>query len=733
MNLDWQIQTAPWALIAAALFLAASVWFFFRSLRVEGRGRWVTALHFLRLFIAVMTAVTLLRPERVITTKQTEQPRVAILWDASGSMATNDVTAENHETLTRAEWLRRQVEAKFWQPLEKQYKVSVSSFSEIPSDPKVAADMELGTDLYTPLAEALKQHTDLRAVLLLTDGDWNKGKSPITAATALAQRDIPIFSVGIGSEEYLPDLDLQSVQAPAYGLVNERMGVMFTVQNHLSREVRTTVTMEGPGGVHVDKKIVLPPMAQFQDVIVFSPQTIGEGDYVLRVPVEQEEVFATNNERNFHLSVRKESLKVLLVDSQPRWEYRYLRNALLRDPGVEVKMVLFHPEIGMGEGAGYLPAFPATKEELQGYDVIFLGDIGVGAGMLSRENAEMINGLVQKQASGLVLLPGPMGREKSLLDSPLGELFPVEMDFSKGSGFASAREARMDLTLRGRDHWLTMLAGDPDANQSVWRGLPGFFWYAPVVKVRPGSEVLAVHESARNSFGRIPLLVTRTAGSGKVLFMGTDAAWRWRKGVEDTYHYRFWGQVVRWMAHDRHIAQDEGMRFFYSPETPKRGDTVRLNAAVVDRIGLPVSKKNVTVMLTAPSGAAETVELEAGTGEWGAYTGHFTPKEGGRYAVEVTAEGTGRSLKTEINVTVPTLEKEGLPSRPSILREISGLTSGKYGSTNDIDQIIASINLLPERKLEERRFRLWCDPWWCAALLSLLALYWAGRKFAGLV
>jgi len=149
-----------------------------------------------------------------------------------------------------------------------------------------------------------------------------------------------------------------------------------------------------------------------------------------------------------------------------------------------------------------------------------------------------------------------------------------------------------------------MLATDPSANQAVWRGLPGFYWYAPVVRAKPGAEVLAVHEAARNQYGRIPLLVTRSSGNGKVLFMGTDSAWRWRKGVEDTYHYRFWGQVVRWMAHQRHLSQDEGVRFFYTPEAPKRGDKVRLNATVLDKLGIPVSTGKVAVTLTAPSGTS---------------------------------------------------------------------------------------------------------------------------------
>ena len=70
------------------------------------------------------------------------------------------------------------------------------------------------------------------------------------------------------------------------------------------------------------------------------------------------------------------------------------------------------------------------------------------------------------------------------------------------------------------------------------------------------------------------LIDTRTFGAGKVLFMGTDGAWRWRKGVEDKYHYRFWGQVVRWMAYQRNMAKGETMRLFYTPDQPQRRQTL---------------------------------------------------------------------------------------------------------------------------------------------------------------
>ena len=169
----------------------------------------------------------------------------------------------------------------------------------------------------------------------------------------------------------------------------------------------------------------------------------------------------------------------------------------------------------------------------------------------------------------------------------LNDLLPVDFDASKPEGLGTPSESHIVLTDEGAGHLLTMLAPNDAENSAIWKNLPGFYWCAAVSATRPGSEVLAVHSTLRNAEGRIPLLVTRPFGNGKVLFMGTDGAWRWRLGVEDKYHYRFWGQVIRWMAHQRHLAQGESIRLSFSPETPRVGDTVSLLATVFDSGGLP--------------------------------------------------------------------------------------------------------------------------------------------------
>ena len=174
--------------------------------------------------------------------------------------------------------------------------------------------------------------------------------------------------------------------------------------------------------------------------------------------------------------------------------------------------------------AGLSAAVPEAIEDLATYDVVFIGDVGIDDDQLTEDQCELLKGLVEQQASGLVFMPGLQGRQFSLRSTALEELHPVVMDESQPGGWGARTAGHFELTESGRNSLLTKLADSQDENVQVWEDLPGFQWYAPVVRAKAGSEVLAVHNEMSNQYGRLPLLVTRTFGEGKVLFMGTDGA-----------------------------------------------------------------------------------------------------------------------------------------------------------------------------------------------------------------
>ncbi len=721
---------APWSIVVSVVVVAGTAALCFVAWRRSGYRRDYGLLELLRLAMVCLIAIVFNQPEWVEEYRPEEKPSIAVLWDDSGSMQTRDVPTDEAASAalaTRREAIAQLLQSEFWHSLQERMTVVVQSFS--------AGDDTQGTNLYEPLAQSPRRFNNLRGIVLASDGDWNAGPPPVQAAAALRLKDIPLFVVSVGSSSRLPDVELLSLDSPTFGIVGKSVRIPFTIDSTLPREYTTNVTLATSDGQQLTKEVRVAPMGRTSDWILWKPTAVGDYTLTLNVPKQSDELLADNNQLSAPIAIREEKLRVLVVESVPRWEYRYLRNALSRDPGVDLSCLLFHPELGKvgGGNKDYIKAFPSGLDELAKFDVVFLGDVGLEDGQLSSEDCRLLRGLIEHQASGLVFMPGWQGRQMSLVDSELSDLLPVVLDASQPGGWGSRTASHFELTELGRRSLLTKLADTQNENVEVWEGLPGFQWYAPVVRAKAGSEVLCVHKDISNEFGRLPLLATRTFGAGKVLFMGTDGAWRWRKGVEDKYHYRFWGQVVRWMAYQRNMAKGETMRMYYSPEQPQVRQTVALTANVMERSGEPLPKGDVTARIVAPSGKAETVRFASFGDEWGAFSGRYTAEEPGRHEVTLSCKQTGATLEASFFVQGASVERIGQAARPDVLEELARVTRGRVIAANRLEQVVELLAALPDPPASVRRVQLWSHPAVMAVLIVMLGAFWVGRKVIGLV
>ncbi len=683
--------------------------------------------------LAVSSVVFLLwQPEWLTIIRPDSKPKIVILWDDSASMTTLDAPLPGElGIVSRATWVKQALVSDLWKPLVANGANEVTTMPF--ATPSTAAGSPLaGTDLETPLAELLDQETNLRAVVLLSDGDYNLGQPPVAAAQKMRLRGIPLFAIPVGSNVRLPDLDVLSVSAPTYGIVGENVQIPFTIRSSLDRQVRTIVRLRDEAGRERTKDIVIPPNAEMYDSMLWRLDKEGASSLELSIPVAEGERVVGNNSRKFNIAGKPEKIRVLVIDTLPRWEYRFLRNALSRDPGVELSCLLLQPTLGPGEGDDYLKEFPAKIEDLAKFDVIFLGDVGISPGQLTKEQCALIRGLVENQASGVVFLPGPQGNQFSLLDTDLSDLIPVVLDDAQKAGMGESLPSPLNLTTEGRASLLTMLGNNEEENPEIWRRLPGFYWHAPVIKAKGGSEVLAVHGNRRGQFGPIPLLVTKAAGSGKVLFMGIDSAWRWRRGVEDLYHYRFWGQVARWMSYQRNMAAGQRVRLFFSPERPEPGAMVTLNANAFDPNGAPLKQGIVAVDVTSPNGRTQRLELQKNDSAWGAFSGRFKVDFPGAWRLRAVAVGADdQPVETTIFAQGLEIEKIGQPARPEVLEEMAKVSKGRVIQPAQLAELIKEISGLPAPRPLESRVQLWSHWGTIAAVVSLLGLFWIGRKLNG--
>ncbi|MEX1113789.1 MAG: hypothetical protein WEB53_00970 [Akkermansiaceae bacterium] len=721
-----------WIGIIALLLVAALA---VVSWKRSPHPRRTALLESLRFIASGVVVLLLWQPEWKTIVHPNTNPKIAILWDDSKSMTTIDATlppvlSDRSEIVSRADWVKKALASDLWKPLEADGDNEVTA---IPFGAPSAEEGALsGTNLEAPLVDLLENETNLRAVVLLSDGDYNLGQPPVAAAQKMRIRGVPLFPIPTGSNVRLPDLDVLSVSAPTYGIVGENVQIPFTIRSSLDRQVRTIVRLRDDSGRERTKDIVIPPNAETYDSILWRLEKEGSSTLELSIPVADGELVATNNSRKFNIAGRPEKIRVLVIESLPRWEYRFLRNALSRDPGVELSCLLFHPALGPGDGKDYIQEFPAKIEDLAKYDVIFLGDVGVVPGQLTQEQCTLIRGLVENQASGVVFMPGSQGNQFTLLDTDLSDLVPVILDETQKAGIGESIASPLNLTTEGRASLLTMLGNNEEENPEIWRRLPGFFWHAPVIKAKGGSEVLAVHGNRRGKFGPIPLLVTKAAGSGKVLFMGIDSAWRWRRGVEDLYHYRFWGQVARWMSYQRNMAAGQRVRLYFTPERPEPGATVTLNANAFDPNGAPLKEGTVAVDLTAPDGRTQRIELQKNETAWGSFNGRFKVDLPGAWKLRAAATGAeDKPVETTILAQGVEIEKIGQPARPEVLEEMAKVSRGRVIQPAQLADLIREITALPEPRPLENRIPLWSHWGTVAALVTLLGIFWLGRKLNG--
>ena len=126
------------------------------------------------------------------------------------------------------------------------------------------------------------------------------------------------------------------------------------------------------------------------------------------------------------------------------------------------------------------------------------------------------------------------------------------------------------------------LAATAEASKTAWLGLPRLPWLL-AGRAKPGATTLAAIEGFQPD-GDGSVIAAQPYGLGKVLWVGTDATWRWRFRVGDAYHHRFWGQVVRWAAAGKLAVGADWVRFGPDRSRLPEGESPRLTARFAEGI-----------------------------------------------------------------------------------------------------------------------------------------------------
>jgi len=615
--------------------------------------------------------------------------------------------------------------------------------SPTPLGERISREMK-NEETLTSLADAIldrltKNETDLpAAIVVITDGQDNASRESLDeAARQCARLNVPLHIYGVGSSE-VGNLELKDVVIPETIFFDDTVAVPVRWRCRGFKQGSAEIVLTLGGQVVARKNVALKEGEDFREELTFTPRKSGGGDEKTELKAslryKGNETFSQDNELKRPVTMVDRKVKILYIEGSPRWEYKFLQTALLRDRRVEAKFLLASADQrALGSGGPYLPAFPAARQDLFAFDVLILGDVALN--FVGPERVAWLRDFVREGGS-LIFIAGRQHAPSEYSATPLAEVLPVEFASVR---FASAALERPQafvpqLTRTGSRSEMLALADTPDESQRTWQSLPGFYWFFPATKLRPGATALLVHPRQKAGDQSVPVAATHYYGKGQVLYMGTDETWRWRANGGEKIFGRFWGQVIYQMGLPHLIGTPKRVQLALEKPENILGKPSTVYARVFDAEFRPFTGPKVNGRLERTDAKpgeerSRAIVLDPVPGLPGEYRALLSHDTVGKFLLKVD-EPVGASLDYRVGLPpqhelqVGAMDAEGL-------RQAALAAGGKFYREEDLHTLAANLQPLKATFLTRHETLLWNSPM-LLLFVSLIAIEWILRKFSNL-
>lgn len=613
----------------------------------------------------------------------------------------------------------------------------------------------------------------IAGIVLLSDG--RSIDQPERALLARLKADqVPVLVRPLGSREPVQDLSIVSVEAPAMAFVNDLVPVTVELQRSQQADGESTLPPEGvielidraTGQVLESQPIPQDPSrwreGRTSVSLIVNPRVPDRVTWIARVRPTGPDLIADNNEGSTALELVDRSLRVLFIDGTPRWEYRYLKNLILREATIDsVSMLLAPNRQFIQESSGTTISLPRTPEDWARFDAIVIGD--VTPEVFDESQLRALKAQVASKGVGLLWIGGPAATPTAWRDSPLADLLPFTLSLGEAIEPWNVG-VLLAPTPAARGLGLLMLADDPREGWPVMLGDANLGWPVlhfaqriPQPALKPAVETLATftHAGAAGTTDpeTSPALLSMRYGAGRVMYLATDEIWRWRFARGEALPERFWLPILRLLGRESLVRAARPAQLEATPRRAPVLSPVRLTLRLTDQAtidAIPQANKGIAVKIArrrdaASSGASgiqagaidlrllpqdETAPGDEDRGGSSQFSASFLPDEPGTYdAVVSDAALAGVSAATDFEVVAAEDELHHPQTDHPLLETLATETGGRVLTDADLENIS---ELLPRRDLRVATTPevqpLWDRPLMLVLLVLLLTLEWIGRR-----
>jgi uncharacterized membrane protein len=692
------------------------------------------AIWLLQSLLIATVLVLLWQPAITVAELAPQQNVIAVVLDDSRSMAIAD--SGNDGKTPREAAARKALEDGVLAGLQKKFETRLYRLDTKVGQAAAVKDIRPAAPA-THLNESLRQLANdtsdlpIGAVVLLSDGSDNSGDLALDTIRALRNRRLPVHTVGFGKEHLAHDVELTDVSVATRALADSRIPAAVTFHQRGYAGSKALLLVRDGDRTVGSREITFNSEGSSQvETVFFSPGGAGVKNlHFLLSPLPGEENLANNSIARL-LGVTDDKRRILYVEGEPRWEYKFIRRAEDDDKIVQVASMLRTTENkiyrqGISDPKELENGFPVRPEDLFPYDGIIVGS--VEAGYFNPLQQELLREFVDRRGGGLLFLGGRFSlSDGSWNNSSLVDLLPTILPNNRNTFHRNPAFA--ELTAAGSDSPITRLMDDPARNLDRWKKLTYLMDYQDAGMPKPGATVLAqLHSGGRT----LPLLVTQNYGRGRTAVMATSGTWRWQMSqpLGDPAHDLFWQQLLRWLVLD-----SPGQVVVSAPAQTLMDDgQIQLTANVRDQDYMPVTDARVTAHLIGPDGLSALVDMTPAADSPGVFHANWTAEKPGSYLAEVTASGHSENGALPFERIDGAAENFHTEQNRELLEKLASETGGRYWKPDELTRLPNEISYsdagISVRDIKE----LWNMPVVFLWLLLLISTEWLLRRKWGVV
>jgi uncharacterized membrane protein len=696
------------------------------------RGRRGVILWLLQSTLLATLLLLLWQPAISITALKPQENIVAVVVDDSRSMAVEENgrsrTQQAQKILT--DGLLKSLRARFQVRLYR-LGAGVERVTETSQLTASQASTQIGKGLRQLADEAAT--LPLGAVVLLSDGADNSGGIDLNTLSELRRRRLPVNAVGFGNQEISNDVELDGVDVPAKALEGSRLQARVTIRQNGFSGKRSRLSLSAGGEVLASREVELKSSPEQVETLEFGAGKRGVMNLAARIEPLPGEKNALNNQLTRVLAVDNTKHRILYVEGEPRWDYKFIRRALDDDPAIEIVSMLRTTQNkiyrqGIANPNELINGFPEKPEELFEYQGLILGS--VEESFFSMAQRQMIEAFANRRGGGVLLLGGRYALADGGYNvSPFSQLLPVTLPSRKNTFQRSFVAA--ELTDAGRSSLICRIEDDAEKSNQHWEVLPYLANYQDPGIPKPGAVVLAKVDAGGT---RLPLLITQNYGRGRTAVFATGGSWRWRmqQPLGDNSQETFWRQMLRWVAGssptrvvaslpDSHI-EDDGK--------------IQLRGEVRDEQYQPAADAAVQASIIQPDGTSQVIALRPDPLAAGVYAAEWNAPKPGSYIAEVTARQGGKPLGKDV---LTFRREDGVAENfhreqnRELLQKLAEETGGRYYTPQTVNRLSREI-AYSEAGITSREIKdLWDMPIVFLLVIALRASEWLLRRRWGVV